>query len=95
MPQFPVDSMLQALRKPLVPVMTLEISTFISFPCDLLINMVQSLPELHNITLGKSCYEVFQLFKGRLDSGLIWKQFPFTLGGLLIALGRCKEMTHI
>jgi hypothetical protein len=77
--RFPLHIILQPLRRPIVPVTVLEITTDTRFSSDVLIDIVQSLPKLRKFTLSEPRYEVRQLFEGRRYSKLIGNRFlsPF------------------
>ena len=93
-PQFPLDVMFRVLRLSNVPLTTLEITTYNMLHGEELINMVQTLPKLRKFMLDKPRYAVCQFSRvGVFKSDQ--KQYPFELHGILSALGRCRDMTHI
>ena len=63
--RFPLDTMLQPLRQPFVPVTTFEINASDPLSNDLLVNIVQALPKLRNCRLTWICHEVRQLSEER------------------------------
>ena len=76
---FHANTMLRPLRRSIVPMTSLEISTDTFIPSDGLIDMVRALPKLRKFILEEPRYEVRQLFEGRRNSELIEHRFlsPF------------------
>ena len=72
---FPLDTVLQPLRQPFVPVTTFEISAGDTLPDDLLVDIVQALPKLRNCRLTWTCHEVCQLSERRWYSELTGNRF--------------------